>query len=195
MIKNNITKLFDDEKLNEQIEIRKNIRMEGKEKKFGFDLPLKQFLKVMFLYFTPQSYGSRIENRLLLECNLKKIPSSNDKGDFITSDKLYGEIKISFKTIKNVYNFVQIRLHQNCDTYVLYAIDTDDDFKTYSFIIPKKDIEFVLKKFKASNCHGVMKNKIDISQIELRFSVTHSDDNWKYLCDNFLCELNSFKRK
>lgn len=188
-MKEEILKLITEEALDQQLKARNKIRQYGMpDKEFGFELKVKHFLKLMFVHFTSQSYGARIENRLSKEYNLTKVPSSKDEGDATTSNGKSVEIKISFKNSSNDFSFVQIRPHQQCDLYLLQAINPDEDFKQYSFLITSKNIGAVLNKFKASNCHGVSNKKKDTSQEELRFSVKYESDDWKYLVANFLCK-------
>ncbi len=195
-MKKEILKLITEEALDKQLEERNKVRQYGMpNKEFGFELGIKHFLKLMFVHFTSQSYGARIENRLSKEYNLTKVPSSKDKGDATTSNGKSVEIKISFKNSSDDFSFVQIRPHQQCDLYILEAINPDDNFKQYSFLITNKEIGGVLKRFKASNCHVVSKNKKDKSREELRFTVKYPTekspspdwDDWNYLVDNFLC--------
>ena len=182
-----IKELVTEELLDKQLNARNIIREIGMpDKTFGFDIPISHFLKLMYVHFTSQSYGSRVQNRLIKEYELLKVPSHMDKGDAINKQEKYGEIKISFKNYEGDFSFVQIRPYQKCDFYFLQAINPDENFKQYSFIITKKDIETVLTKFKATNCHGVSKNKKDKTQEELRFSVSFGTDEWKYLVDNYL---------
>lgn len=171
-------------------------------KEYGFEWDWNDYLKTLHLFLTPQSYGSKIQNRLLKELNLVKIGASLDKGDFVTSQKKYGEIKASFKDSENKVHFVQIRPHQKCDFYILIAIDYTEDFSQYEvnyFILNHDEMQTCLTIFKASNCHGVTKNKKDKSQEELRFTITKDSEQWKYLVDNYkttqtevLSKVNNF---
>jgi len=173
--------------LDESIKLRKYIRESAsKNHKFAFEHDMNLFLKILHGYITPQSYGTRIQNRLLVEYGLKKVPSSRDKGDAKNENEKHGEIKISYKDVDNKFHFVQIRPYQKCDFYFLFSIDPDDNYNSYTFIILGDKITEVLEKFGATNCHGVSKNKADKSQEELRFSVQKDTKNWKYLIDNFL---------
>lgn len=180
--------------LDESIKLRKYIReCASKNDKFAFEYDMNVFLKILHGYITPQSYGARIQNRLLTEYDLEKVPSSMDKGDAKNKNDKYGEIKISYKDVQNKFHFVQVRPHQKCDFYFLLSIDPDDNYDTYTFIILGDKISDVLQKFGATNCHGVSKNKADKSQEELRFSVEKDTDNWKYLVENFLVsDVKSF---
>lgn len=188
-MKKEIIELITEEILDKQLQSRNVIREYGMpDPEFGFDLEINHFLKLMYVHFTSQSYGARVEKKLILEYDLIKVPSSFDKGDAKTKKEEFGELKISFKNTAGDFSFVQIRPHQNCDFYLLQGINPDENFKQYSFIIKKDRINEVLSFFKATNCHGVLKNKSDISQIELRFSVVFGSKGWEYLCSNFLCD-------
>jgi len=160
---------------------------------FGNELKMDHYLKFLFLYFNPQSYGSRIQNRLIKEYGLEKIKSSLDKGDAISRNNLYLEIKASYRNIDDDFSFVQIRPYQNCDLYLLTAIDVEDNFKLYNFLINKQNISDFLIKVKAVNCHGVSKNKKDTSNEELRFTVKFNSDLWKFMIKNYLTSFNDIK--
>jgi hypothetical protein len=181
--------MINEDIINESLRLRKEVRNNAKKnKKYGFDLPLKLFFKVLYCYITPQSYGTRVQNRFINDYELKSVPSSKDKGDVITKNNKNGELKCSFRDVSDEFHFVQIRPFQNCDFYLFTAIDTEDDYKKYDFCILKKDINKALTKLKATNCHGVEENKIDISRQELRFSVKINSKNWDYLVKNFLVD-------
>ena len=153
---------------------------------FGFNLSITHFLKIMHAYINPQSYGARIQNKLIKDFNLSKVSAQKDKGDVTNINGKFGEIKVSYKTISNKFNFVQIRPHQNCDFYLLCAIDPSD-FVLYPFLITKDNISHLLKIVKAVNCHGVTENKIDRTQEELRVSVEKDSINWNIMTDKYLC--------
>ena len=175
--------------LDEQLRIRNIIRKEGEEdKKFGFDLPYKHFLKLMYACFTSQSYSGRIEARIIIEYGLTKIGADLDRGDCINKNRKYGEIKVSYKTLKNQFNFVQIRPHQDLDFYILQCINQDEDFRVYNFFLTKAQMTTFMEMFGASNCHGVVENKTDRTKEEKRMTVTFESDAWKHLMDNHLTE-------
>lgn len=177
---------MDENKLNEFFSMRKQIRTSGKNKTYGFDLPYKHFLMVMYAWFTSQSYSGRIEKRIIRDLGLKKISSRLDRGDCINSNGKYGEIKISYKNIDEQFSFVQVRPHQDLDFYLLQCIDPDDDFKLYNFFLTKNEMLNFLEMFNGSNCHGVVEFKNDRSQEEKRITVVFNDDGWKFLIDNYL---------
>jgi hypothetical protein len=175
--------------IDETLKIRKEIRDLGtKNKKYGFDLPIKLFLKLMHCFFSPQSYGTRIQNRFICDFGLKSVPAKKDKGDVKNKNNKHGELKCSYRSTENKFSFVQIRPYQKCDFYLFTAIDNLDDYKEYHLCILKKDIDDVLKRLKATNCHGVSENKKDTTRNELRFSVDTNCENWNFLIKNFLIE-------
>lgn len=184
---NNIIELITEKEIDKRLQVRNIIRIDGMpNKEYGFELTLTHFLKLMYADFTPQSYGTRVQNRFIEEYNLVKVPSCEDKGDVKNKNNKYGEIKVSYKNTDGEFNFVQIRPHQKCNFYLLIAINPDENFKYYTFFINENDINSVIDFFKASNCHGVSKNKKDKSQEELRFTVKFGSNNWNYLINNFL---------
>lgn len=181
--------ILDEQKINEQIKIRKEIReFADKNENFGFDYDFNFFLKVCHCYINPQSYGTRIQNRLILEYCWEKTQTKLDKGDVKLKNNKFGELKASYKSVDGKFNFVQIRPYQNCDFYLFLAINPDENYKEYYFIVLKKDIDTFLKTVKATNCHGVNENKLDKTKNELRFSVKVNSKCWEYLIDNFLVD-------
>jgi hypothetical protein len=181
--------ILDEQKIDEQIKLRNEIRELALNKQdFGFDFDFKFFLKVCHCYLNPQSYGTRIQNRLILDYLWEKVPSIFDKGDTKIKNNKFGEVKLSYKGVDGKYSFVQLRPYQNCDFYLFLAINPDENYKEYYFVVLKKDVEVFLKTVKATNCHGVDKNKSDKTNNELRFSVKMNSKIWKYLIDNFLVD-------
>lgn len=136
----------------------------------------KELFKFLFLFFTPQSYGTKIEKRIIRDFNLEKVPASLDKGDFKTKNEKYGEVKTSFLDSEGKFHFVQIRPYQDNDYYLLVSILPKEDFKIMYFVIQKHELEKFLEDVKANNCHGVLKNMDDEGHIEYRFSIAYDSD-------------------
>jgi hypothetical protein len=193
--KDKLRDILSENKLNEIIRLRNTVRIEGDKKDFGGDFTYPQFLKIMFAYFTSQSYGAKIEKRLIKDLGLSKISSQKDRGDAVKQTKsgdIYFEIKITFKNINNEFSFVQLRQHQKLDFYILHCINPDENFKTYNFLLSKSKMNDLMKDFGARNCHGVVINKINREQEEKRMTVIFKSDAWGYLVKGYFgdCKLN-----
>lgn len=136
----------------------------------------KELFKFLFLFFTPQSYWTKIEKRIIRDFNLEKVPASLDRWDFKTKDEKYGEVKTSYLDSEWKFHFVQIRPYQNNDYYLLVAILPKENFRPMYFIIKKEELEKFLNDVNANNCHWVLKNMDDEGHIEYRFSIPYDSE-------------------
>ena len=117
----NISKEFLKETIENQQAVRK---LAHNNNKYGFELPINEFLMTMKAFFTSQSYGCRIQNRIIKDNGWEAIKSSQNRGDAIDNSGQYNEIKVSFLTSNtNAYNLVQIRPYQNIDYYYILFVD------------------------------------------------------------------------
>lgn len=158
-------------------------------KEFGFDLPIKEFIKNLFLYINPQSYGSRIERRIIRDSQNTKVNSSLDRGDMVSGGGSYYEIKNSIITHSNPQlNIVQVRLWQEVDYYlcVAYDIRDIDNFQSYIFLLTHDEM-FEQCKYQANAAHGT-KGANDLNEnVEMRFSIKIDENNkvFKYWMEHF----------
>jgi hypothetical protein len=59
---------------------------------------IKLFLKLMHCFFSPQSYGTRIQNRFICDFGLKSVPAKKDKGEINADEtKIYDSLVDSTK--------------------------------------------------------------------------------------------------
>lgn len=160
------------------IKLNKIIKEINKNKKFGFDLNLKEFIKSMSL-INPQSYGKRIENRIIKDLNGDAVLAKEDKGDMLKNGKYY-EIKISLLTQTNSdLNLVQIRTWQNLDYYLCIAFDLRNikNFNVIPFLLTKNDMIKEMKNVNATSAHGTKKAIEENKNIELRYSLKIDSNN------------------
>lgn len=118
---------------------------------YGFSDPWPVFLRRMRL-LTPQSYGTRIQNRFAAERGLQVVPASLDRGDVVDGDGGHWEVKASMVTATNrQVNVVQIRPWQDIVGYhVLVATDT---FELVHLQLSKAQMAAELDLI-GSNAHG-----------------------------------------
>ena len=159
-----------------------------KNKEFGFNMPLKEFIKHMSL-LNPQSYGSRIENRIIRDSQNKKVPSAIGRGDMVSEGGSYYEIKNSIITeANNSLNIVQVRLWQKVDYYLCIAYDLRDleNFKSYIFLLTHEEMKEQCK-YQANAAHGTGKANKNNENVEMRFSIPIDESNkvFQYWMKNF----------
>jgi hypothetical protein len=147
-------------------------------KDFGFDMPIKEFIQHMSM-LNPQSYGSRIERRIIRDSQNYKVPASLGRGDMKSAGESYYEIKNSIVTdANNGLNLVQIRLWQDVDYYLCIAYDIRDieNFKSYIFLLTHDEMVEQCK-YQANAAHGTTKANIDNTNVEMRFSIPIDENN------------------
>jgi hypothetical protein len=144
---------------------------------FGDDLTEEDFIKSIIL-LNPQTYGNRIERRIICEMKGKKVKPSLNKGDMEKNGEFY-EIKTSILFNKNnSLNLVQLRLWQNVDYYLCIGYDLRNfKYKKYSFLLTKEEMIKETKLCKMSSAHGTKKINKKNSNVELRFSLKFSNKN------------------
>jgi hypothetical protein len=158
-----------------------------KDKRWGFDLEEKEFIKGMCL-LTPQAYGSRIESRMAEYTNMKKVSSRKSKGDCVTSNGHYVENKGSIITTTNPFlNLVQIRVFHEIEYYFCQAFDVRDldNYTSYYFVLTHDEMLEECKN--AGNAHGTKKVNKENTNVEKRMSilVDKNDATFKRWCDKY----------
>ena len=165
----------------------------SKNKKWGFNLPEKEFIKGM-VCLNPQSYGARIEKYIKNNLGFDKVAAKENKGDLVDPirDEYY-EVKISLLTQNNpALNLVQIRLWQENDYYLCVAYDLRDisNYRKYIFLLTHDEMEKECEK--ANAAHGTSVSNNNNKNVELRLSIICDENNdtfnrWKgnYLIDDY----------
>lgn len=164
----------------------------SKNKKWGFDLEEKEFIKGMVL-LNPQSYGSRIEKYIQTKLDWEKINASLNEGDLKSKSDKNLELKASILTPNNNnLNLVQIRLFHDVDYYLCIAYDLRNlpEYKKYMFLLTHDEMELETKT--ACAAHGTKDSNLLNENIELRMSLVCEENNevfkrWKklYLVENY----------
>jgi len=161
--------MIDDKEYTNLQNLKKQI---DENKKWGFDLDEKDFIKGMSL-INPQAYGTRIENFIRQKLGYTKISAKNERGDICSAiDYNDIEVKISLITVVNsTLNMVQIRLFHNVDYYLCIAYDCRDmsNFKKYIFILTHDQMKEECKN--ANAAHGTVSINQLNENVELRKSI------------------------
>ena len=156
----------------------------------------KDFIKAMSL-LNPQSYGARIEKRIMHDVEAQKVKASEGKGDIKLNGKNI-EVKISLLTpVNHSLNMVQIRLFHEVDFYLCIGYDIRDikDYKKYVFLLTHDQMEKECERAHAA--HGTKSvNEIN-KNVELRLQVDCVEGNaiferWKDLYEIDLPELATY---
>jgi hypothetical protein len=178
-------KSINDELLNrvkDAIQIQSEIRnLLLKDKDIGSDLPIRDFIMLMQM-LTPQSYGCKIQARLIKQLGFKSINNTKDTGDCEDSFGDKWEIKSSIiNASNNSLNLVQIRLWQDIKGYVIVVFDTrinPMEIQVYRIDINqmKKECELC----NASSAHGTKKANKNNENIELRFSIKIDKNDYNF---------------
>ena len=93
------------------------IRLKVLQLRYVMDLTTTVMGQLMKTYFNPQSYGGKIEKRLIAELGLEKVPAGQDRGDArMKETDFHIEIKASLVDQMDNFNFLQFRLWQNVDS-------------------------------------------------------------------------------
>jgi hypothetical protein len=150
------------------------------------DTDWRFFINAMSL-LPPQSYGCRIQNKLVNEFRLTSMNKNISNGDFRDNFGNPYECKATLITHnKSNLNFVQIRPFHNCNYYLTaFDIIDPDIFKVYIFSINKREMLYELNDKKLGACaHGNVKNKTTEYRISLKYDL--NDPHFNRWCENYL---------
>jgi len=175
-----------------------NLLMEQKSvissiKNWGMDLSEKEFIKGMSI-INPQSYGTKIQNRIQNELGYNKIKASENCGDIRSICKNNVEVKVSILTPQNnMLNMVQIRLFHDVDYYLCVAYDCRNisKYKKYIFLLTHDEMK--LECASACAAHGTTEvNKLN-NNVELRMSIICEENEIKFIKWKNQYLINSFE--
>jgi hypothetical protein len=167
--------------------------------KVNDSLDLDEFVMDCYVKCSSQSYGPKIEKKLIKKFGFKKVKKNLGQGDLEivenTKFSLYPnfkigekmELKVSFLTSETAcYNFIQLRPYEVFDYYLFLTIDCEDDFKINWYLLNKKDV--VSKNFKLNAIHGTKESVSQNVNIEYKLNVKKNSNH-----HNKLIELNLIK--
>ncbi len=179
---------IEDAAIAEQLALRYAITQ---NKKWGFDLPEKEFIKGM-VCLNPQSYGPRIETYIQERLGFTKVKAKDNRGDIMNpAAKLFYEVKISLLTPNNPsLNLVQIRLWQKNDYYLCVAYDLRDiyNYRKYIFLLTHDEMKKECKKATAAHGTSVSNNKNKNIELRLGIKCDENDDNFKRWKEDYLID-------
>jgi hypothetical protein len=169
-------------KIKESLVITNEIkRLSINDKTLGFELPIRDFIAVMQM-LTAQSYGSRIQNRLLKLLEFSRVPASENMGDCKDRFGDFYEVKASIVTPTNFkLNLVQIRPWQKIKGYICVAFDTRvDPIKIEVYTLDKNQMKEECEIMRASSAHGTKEANENNINKELRFDINIDPSNEHY---------------
>lgn len=180
------------------IDYKKMAEERAKDKnKVEDGLTFDNFLAACYVKCSSQSYGPKIEKRIVKEYGFKKIPSKKGEGDLlstkITNFPIFNfgegkklELKVSYLSSDKSWNLIQLRPYETFDFYVFLLINPYDKCEFEWFIIKKEDVNN--DNFKMNSIHGTKKSNLENKNIEYKINVVIGGNNY-----NKLKELNLIK--
>lgn len=145
-------------------------------KVWGFDRSWSEFATGLS-FLTPQSYGTRLQNRLIKDLGGTSTKSRDNCGDARIPSLSSREVEIKCSLLTSVnssLNLVQIRPWQSVD-YLCTAFDIRDTFTPYVFFLTKEDMAAETKALQANSAHGTRHANAQNANIELRFQISFED--------------------
>lgn len=97
-----------------------------------------------------------IEDYIIHRVGGKKVSASDDKGDYVTSDGKYVEVKISTSNKDNKLNIRQIRPWQKVDYYLCGFVDENDINHSRLYYLTKDEMVGEVNKC-GKTMHGTVK--------------------------------------
>lgn len=162
----------------------------------GLDFDI--FLAACYVKCSSQSYGPKIEKRVLKEFGFKKIPQKDGEGDLLSTEKTKfpffdfelgkkSEIKISYLSTNKSWNLIQLRPYEKFDYYIFLLIDPYNKCEFEWFILNKDDVND--ENFKLNSIHGTKKSNEQNTNIEYKLMVEKNSNSY-----DKLKELNLIKK-
>ena len=150
--------------LDQKIQLLNDIRYH--KSSFQEKNDFREFLVDCKLYLNPSGYGTKIENRWILENGYEKLSNKLGRGDY--KDGIdFVEFKVSYKSNEK-YTFLQFRPFQDIDRYDLMMVDYNMNYSIYK--IPK-NIMIKLIEESADVCHGTKEHNILNKNLEYRITM------------------------
>lgn len=173
------------------LENQKRVKDIKKNKKWGFDKDWETFIYGLSL-MNPQTYGLRIQNRIIAQFGMQKVKASENQGDFKDNAGEKYECKTSLVMDEDSkFHVVQVRPWQNSNYYCV-MFDIRDEFKCYAFMLTAEEMKKEIYVMGASAAHGTSSANQKNRNIEYRFSITPSmeDRHFKRWVDNYRIDFD-----
>lgn len=134
-----------------------------------------EYVKAAITFTSSQSYGGKIEGVYRRKNKYTKVPASEARGDALTLDNKYIEIKFSVMSYPFYQiDIVQIRPHHNIDAYHIIAFDATTN-ETIFYVLPKAEMTQELQLTGYQLAHGTTNSKNSISNPE--YSIRFKKDS------------------
>lgn len=150
-------------------------------------------------FFNAQAKAVEIENFLINKLGCEKVSASIDRGDCLSSNGKYIELKTSTTNKNNFLNIRQIRLYQDLDYYICSFINERKLDKSAYYLLTKDEMVEEVKKC-GSYTHGTKKStKANVNkEYSISFPIYSNNDitdrwNKKYRrksIKEIVCEMN-----
>lgn len=150
-------------------------------------------------FFNAQAKAVEIENFLIKELKCEKISAGLDRGDCLSPNEKYIELKTSTTNKNNFLNIRQIRLYQNVDYYICSFINERSLDKSAYYLLTKEEMVDEVEKC-GSYTHGTKKaTDLNINkEYSISFPIYSNNDitnrwNKKYRRKNIeelICDMN-----
>jgi len=143
---------------------------------------LTEFFAFCYLWYRPNEYGKKIQNRLEQYFGLVKVSEKLQKGDsllnFMNHLKLWFEIKVSYLGNKGSFTVRHIRKWQKFDYYLLCFINPLKGFKA-DFIVVTCDQ--LINNFNCSYVNGTKESNKYNERSSLGMSVKYGSKEYEKL--------------
>lgn len=150
-------------------------------------------------FFNAQAKAVEIENFLIKELKCEKISAGLDRGDCLSPNEKYIELKTSTTNKNNFLNIRQIRLYQDVDYYICSFINERNLDKSAYYLLTKEEMVDEVEKC-GSYTHGTKKaTDLNVNkEYSISFPIYSNNDitnrwNKKYRRKNIeelICDMN-----
>lgn len=166
-----------------------------KDKKWGFDKDWETFILGMSL-MNPQTYGVRIQNRLMFELEMLKVQAKEEKGDF--EDLLGNKFECKASVLindKSKLNMVQIRPWQETGYKCVMFDLRGGNVVPYAFELTHEEMLEELDKI-GHAAHGTKQANFVNNHIEYRISlnVDEKDENFARWLEKYKVDFDFSKK-
>jgi hypothetical protein len=124
--------------LDKAIERKKTKNKVSKEE---LQMNINDFVCKLYCDCDPASYGKWLEKKFILDSMgyVSTINAKQDKGEMLIGEQI-NEMKSSYFNQAKVYRLANLRVWQKINNYILFLIDTEDNFKLRVFMVDKNVI-------------------------------------------------------
>lgn len=117
-----------------------------------------------------QQKAPKIEKFIARKMGWEIVPSSEDRGDFVTPEGKYIESKISTNNQAQQANMKQLRMWQNVDYYLCGYIDQSDLSKSVIYFLTKEQMLEQVERY-GSVMHGTSSAVKENKNVEMAIAI------------------------